>query len=80
MSSKRPFCVKGGEIIGNVPTIEDLAFYIKDYIKKGVYPEDWATDDVNGATRKAIFDAIEALAGVVIGQLEYKGVWDASGG
>jgi hypothetical protein len=80
MSSKRPFCVKGGEIIGNVPTIEELAVYIRDYIKDGVYPEGWAEDDVKGATRKAIFDAIEALTSVVIGQLEYKGMWDASGG
>lgn len=78
--SKRPFCVKGGEIIGNVPTIEELAFYIKDYIKNTEYSENWAIDDVNGATRKAIFEAIEALASVVIGQLEYKGMWDASGG
>lgn len=78
--SKRPFCVKGGEIIGNVPTIGELASYIKDYIENGVYPEGWATDEIKGATRKAIFDAIEALASVVIGQLEYKGVWDASGG
>ena len=80
MSSKRPFCVKGGENIGNVPTIDELAVYIKDYIKDGVYPAGWAEDDIKGATRKAIFDAIEALTSVVIGQLEYKGMWDASGG
>lgn len=79
-NGKKPFCVKGGEIIGNVPTIEELAFYIKDYIKNGVYPIGWANDEVKGATRKAIYDAIEALSSVVIGQLEYKGVWDASGG
>ncbi len=78
--SNRPFCVKGGEIIGNVPTINELAVYIKDYIKNDTYPDGWGTDEVKGATRKVLYDAIESLREAVIGQLEYKGTWDASGG
>ena len=74
--SKRPFCVKGGEIIGNVPTIEELAFYIKEYILNEGYSSEWATDEVKGASRKVIYDMHQT----VVGQLEYKGLWDASSG
>ena len=74
--SKRPFCVKGGEIIGNVPTIEELAFYIKEYILNEGYSSEWATDEVKGASRKVIYDMHQT----VVGQLEYKGLWDASVG
>lgn len=74
--NKRPFCVKGGEIIGNVPTIEELAVYIKDYILNEGYGLAWASDDVKGATRQAIYNMHQT----VVGQLEYKGLWDASGG
>ena len=80
MAGKRPFCVKGGEIIGNVPTIKELASYIKDYILNGAYGGEWATDGVKGATRKAIYEELELFKSHVLGQLEYKGVWDASGG
>ena len=74
--SKRPFCVIGGEIISNVPTIEELAVYIKDYIKNDVYSSAWSSDTVNAATRQAIYNIMQQ----VVGQLEYKGMWDASGG
>ena len=74
--SKRPFCVKGGEIIGNVPTIEELASYIKEYILNEGYSTAWASDVVKGATRQAIYNMHQA----VVGQLEYKGLWDASSG
>ena len=74
--NKRPFCVKGGEIIGNVPTIEELAFYIKEYILNEGYSPEWATDEVKGASRKVIYDMHQT----VVGQLEYKGLWDASVG
>ena len=78
--SKRPFCVKGGEIIGNVPTVEELASYIKDYILNNMYDASWGSDGVKGATRKVIYEEIENFKSNVVGQLEYKGVWDASGG
>lgn len=74
--SERPFCVKGGEIIGNVPTIEELAVYIKEYILNDEYGAEWASDIVKGASRQAIFNMHQQ----VVGQLIYKGLWDASGG
>ncbi len=73
--SNRPFCVIGGEIIGNVPTIMELAEYIGAYIKNDVYDSSWLNDTVNGATRQAIYNIMQQ----VVGQLEYKGMWDASG-
>ena len=73
--NNRPFCVIGGEIISNVPTIEELAVYIKDYIKNDVYDSTWSIDIINGATRQAIYNIMQQ----VVGQLEYKGMWDASG-
>lgn len=75
-NGKKPFCVKGGEIIGNVPTIEELAKYIKDYIINEGYSIAWASDNVKGATRQAVYDMHQT----VVGQLEYKGLWDANGG
>ncbi|MFX0072745.1 MAG: hypothetical protein ACFFAO_16805 [Candidatus Hermodarchaeota archaeon] len=59
--SNKPFCVKGGECIGNVPTISQLATYIKDYIKNDAYPDGWENDEVNGATRKTIYNALVEL-------------------
>lgn len=76
MVDDKPFCVIGGEVISNVPTIESLATYIKDYILNEAYGSSWSTDMVKGATRQAIYNIIQT----VVGQLEYKGLWDASGG
>jgi len=104
---RRPFCVRGGEIIGNVPTIEELAVYIKDYVLNDSYAyQEWLGDNTKGATRRAIVEGIcynlrnesyssiwgdDATRGAtrqaiyniiqtIVGQLEYKGLWEASGG